>query len=135
MSEKKPLTPSPFGPRGYLTPEESAWVRSERANKFADSILSAIRGAAKAVTTDLPGLIMDVADKVAGTTKSFGEKDRSEQMFSAVTGTQKSNETAELVGSFINPITAVQAMIVPAFIAKDLASVRRAAKLKDAGVS
>ena len=135
MSEKKPLTPSPFGPRGYLTPEESARVRSERANKFADSILSAIRGAAKAVTTDLPGFVMDVADKVAGTTKSFGEKDRSEQMFSAVTGTSKKDETAELVGSFMNPITAVQAMIVPAALVKSAKTVQEANRALRAGES
>lgn len=134
MAETKPLTPSPFGPKGYVSPEESARIRSNRANAFAESILSAIRGGVKAVTTDLPGFVMDIADKIAGDTKTLGEKDRSEQMFSAVTGTSKKNEQAELVGSFVNPIALTQAMILPAFLSKELKTVKQAAKLKDAGV-
>lgn len=126
MAETKPLTPSPFGPKGYVSPEESARIRSNRANAFAESVLSAIRGSVKAVTTDLPGFVMDIADKIAGDAKTFGEFDRSEKMFSAATGTQKKSDQAEMVGSFVNPITAVKAMILPAFLTRDLATVKKA---------
>lgn len=134
MAETKPLTPSPFGPKGYVSPEESARIRSNRANAFAESILSAIRGGVKAVTTDLPGFVMDIADKIAGDAKTIGEKDRSEKMFSAVTGTSKKNEQAELVGSFVNPITAVKSIILPAALIRSAKELREATRAIDAGV-
>lgn len=126
---------SPFGPKPYIDPKESARVRANRAQSFADGVLSAIRGAVKSVTTDLPGLVLDAVDKLAGDTKSFGEKDRSEQMFSAVTGTKKGDSTAEMLGSFVNPIAATQAMIVPALLTRNLSEVRKATKMLDAGLS
>lgn len=126
---------SPFGPKPYLDPKESARVRANRAQSFADGVLSAIRGAVKSVTTDLPGLVLDAVDKLAGDTKTFGEKDRSEQMFSAVTGTKKGDSTTEMLGSFVNPIAATQAMIVPALLTKELATVRKAAKALDSGAT
>ncbi len=116
-------------------PPKKRDTAENRAAAAADFILGAIRGAAKAVTTDLPGFLMDAADQLSGAVKSFGEKDRSEQLFSAMTGTGKKSEQAELVGSFANPIAAVQAMIVPALAVKPLKTVKEAQKALEAGVS
>lgn len=100
-----------------------------------EALLDVIRGAAKAVTTDIPGFAMDIADKLAGDTKTLGEKDWSEKIFSAITGTKKKDGDAELLGSFVNPIAATQAMIVPALLTRNLSEVRKATKMLDAGLS
>jgi hypothetical protein len=107
-------------------PPKKRDTAENRAQSAADFVLGAIRGAVKSVTTDLPGFLLDAADQLAGEVKSFGEKDRSEQMFSAVTGTKKGSSQAETVGSFVNPIAATQAMIIPAALTKSVSKVRDA---------
>lgn len=71
-------------------------------------------GVLKAVTTDLPGFLMDVADKLAGDTATLGEKDRSAQMFKSITGIESKGTNAELLGSMLGPESAVKAMVVGA---------------------
>jgi hypothetical protein len=107
-------------------PPKKRDTAENRAQSAADFVLGAIRGAVKSVTTDIPGFLMDAADQLAGQVKSFGEKDRSEQLFSAVTGTKKDSRQGELVGSFMNPIAATQAIIAPAFLVKSLKQVKKA---------
>jgi hypothetical protein len=71
-------------------------------------------GAAKAATTDLPGFIGDVIDKVSGTTNRLGEKDRSGQMFKAATGLETKSSLEETIGGILGPGGAAKAMIVGA---------------------
>lgn len=68
-------------------------------------------GAAKAITTDIPGMIGDAYDMVTG---NPGAPNRSNQMFEAITGIKPSGSPAEIVGSLMNPENAVKAMIVGA---------------------
>ena len=114
--------------------ERQAQIARETEQSNA-RIMSAIRGAVKAVTTDLPGFVLDVVDKISGSTKTLGENDRSEQMFSAITGTKKQDEVAELVGGFVNPVTAVKAMIVPAALLKSSKTMQEANRALLAGES
>lgn len=116
-------------------PPKKRDTAENRAQSAADFVLGAIRGAVKSVTTDLPGFLLDAADQLAGEVKSFGEKDRSEQMFSAITGTKKGSGQAETVGSFVNPIAATQAMILPAFLTRNLKTVKEAQEAFKAGES
>lgn len=71
-------------------------------------------GALKAVTTDIPGFLADIADKLAGDTATLGEKDRSSQMFKAITGIESKGTNTELLGSLLGPESAVKAMVVGA---------------------
>jgi hypothetical protein len=116
-------------------PPKKRDTAENRAQSAADFVLGAIRGAVKSVTTDIPGFLMDAADQLAGQVKSFGEKDRSEQLFSAITGTKKDSRQGELVGSFMNPIAVTQAMIVPAFLTRNLKTVKEAQKALETGES
>jgi hypothetical protein len=99
-------------PADVLAQEAHKKLR-DKFNSDIAAVYSALRGAAKAVTTDIPGLAMDVADKLAGDTKTLGEKDWSEKIFSAITGTKKKDKDAELVGSFANPLSVIKAVVLP----------------------
>lgn len=127
MEEKKVPTQS----------ERQAQIRAEVSEANA-RFLSFLRGAAKAVTTDIPGFVADIADKLAGDTTKFGEKDRSEQMFSK-TGWKKSDkpgtESTELLGSIANPGNLLKAIFLPALAMRTLGEVKAAKKAADAGVS
>lgn len=79
-------------------------------------------GVLKAVTTDLPGFLMDVADKLAGDTATLGEKDRSAQLFKSITGIESKGTNAELLGSMLGPESAVKAMVVGAVRAAKVGS-------------
>jgi hypothetical protein len=83
-----------------------------------------IVGAAKGVTTDLPGLVLDFVDKLAN---DPGPKDgRSSQIFEKLTGIQSTGSTQEQLGGMINPGTAAKAMIVGAFTAVKAGKVSKA---------
>jgi hypothetical protein len=86
-------------------PEDEAMV--QRIRQFAT-------GVAKAVTTDIPGFLYDIADKFAGETNYIGEKDRSSQFFKALTGIESTGSPQEVIGSMVNPENAAKAMIIGA---------------------
>jgi hypothetical protein len=109
-------------------------VRYQAEDKeVGNRILGMIRGAAKAITTDIPGFLADVADRLAGDTSYLGEKDRSEQMFSAATGTKKKDGTSEFIGSLSNPGNILKAIVVPAFLTKSLKTVKKAEQALNSG--
>lgn len=125
-----------------LTSEESLAIVEKQRQERLESTKNFLIGFAKAATTDLPGFLMDVADKMAGDTTYLGEKDRSAQLFEAMTGIKtKSGEGGipEFLGSLISPSGAVgafKAAILPAFAAgKSLGALKEADRLLDAGVS
>ncbi len=105
-----------------LTQKETDAILEEMRQKRVESVKSFFTGMAKAATTDLPGFLMDVADKLAGDTATLGEKDRSAQLFEKMTGIKtKSGEggVPEFLGSLVNPgaaVGAAKAIIAPAAI-------------------
>lgn len=105
-----------------LTQKETDAILEEMRQKRVESVKSFFTGMAKAATTDLPGFLMDVADKLAGDTATLGEKDRSAQLFEKMTGIKtKSGEGGipEFLGSLISPggaVGAAKAIIAPAAI-------------------
>jgi hypothetical protein len=123
-----------------LSDEETLATVEEMRQKRLASTKDFLVGFAKAATTDLPGFLMDVADKLAGDTKTFGEKDRSAQLFEKMTGIKSktgSGGAEEVLGSMISPTGAVgaaKAVILPAMVAgKTFKQVREAEALLDAG--
>lgn len=99
-------------------PTESLAEKDARYRKESDEVtgrfMELLRGAAKAMTTDIPGLVIDVADKLAGDTARFGEKDRSSQFFEALTGSKSTGSAVETLGGLFSPESAVKAMVVGA---------------------
>ena len=65
--------------------ETTTEQRAAQGAKDVEATLDRIRnfgiGVLKGVTTDVPGFLMDVADKLAGDTAVLGERDRSAQLF------------------------------------------------------
>jgi hypothetical protein len=123
-----------------LSDEETLATVEEMRQKRLASTKDFLVGFAKAATTDLPGFLMDVADKLAGDTKTFGEKDRSSQLFERMTGIKSktgSGGAEEVLGSMISPTGAVgaaKAVILPAMVAgKTFKQVREAEALLGAG--
>lgn len=105
-----------------LTEKESLAIVEDMRQKRIQSVKDFFIGTAKAVTTDLPGFLMDVADKLAGDTSTLGEKDRSAQLFEKMTGIKTKSGSGgvdELVGGLVNPVGAVgaaKAIIIPAVL-------------------
>ncbi len=120
-----------------LSDKESLAIVEDMRQKRVASVKNFFTGMAKAVTTDLPGFLMDVADKLAGDTESLGEKDRSAQLFEKMTGIKTksgSGGVAELVGSLVNPVGATKAVILPAFAArKSLGQLNKAQEARNLG--
>ena len=120
-----------------ISSEEALAIVEKQRQERLESTKNFLTGFAKNFTTDLPGFLMDVADKLAGDTATLGEKDRSAQLFESMTGIKtKSGDGGvdELVGSLINPIGAAKAVIVPAVVAgKTFKQVREAQELLDTG--
>lgn len=94
------------GERDRKAQEEMSFAW-ERIKEFAT-------GAAKAITTDLPGFAMDLADKISGNTERLGDKNRSAQLFEKATGIKSTGSPAENLGGMISPETLTKAMIVSA---------------------
>lgn len=120
-----------------LTEKESLAIVEDMRQKRIQSVKDFFIGTAKAVTTDLPGFLMDVADKLAGDTNKLGEKDRSAQLFEKMTGIKsKGGEGGvdELVGGMVNPISST-AVIVPAFLQKTIGQVKAAESLLSGGAN
>jgi len=118
-----------------LTNEEVTKIVEKSGEERRASVKNFFTGMAKAVTTDLPGFLMDVADKLAGDTTTLGEKDRSAQLFEKMTGIKTKSGSGgvdELIGSMVNPISST-AVIVPAFITKKLGQVKNAQQMLDTG--
>jgi len=119
-----------------LTNEEVTKIVEKSGEERRASVKNFFTGMAKAVTTDLPGFLMDVADKLAGDTTTLGEKDRSAQLFEKMTGIKTKSGAGgvdELIGSMVNPISST-AVIVPAIVAgKTFRQVAEAQKLLDSG--
>lgn len=92
-----------------------------------------ITGLAKAATTDLPGFIADIADKLAGDTSTLGEKDRSSQMFEALTGVKSTGSLKETIAGLFSPGGLGKTMVVAA--AKAGKDVDTAKKLLKQGMS
>jgi hypothetical protein len=122
-----------------ISSEEALSIVEKQRQERLESTKNFLTGFAKAVTTDLPGFLMDVADKLAGDTATLGEKDRSAQLFESMTGIKTAfgkGGVDELLGSMINPAGAAKAMILPAFAAgKSLGQLKEADRLIDAGLS
>ena len=119
-----------------LSDKETLAIVEDMRQKRVSSVKDFFTGMAKAVTTDLPGFLMDVADKLAGDTESLGEKDRSAQLFEKMTGIKTKSGSGgvdELVGSLVNPVGTTQALIVGA--AQINKNVDLAKKLTKAGMS
>lgn len=114
--------------------EEFTKLNLDNQKKLQTGAKDFFLGMAKGLTTDLPGFLMDVADKLAGDTKTLGENDRSAQLFEMMTGIKTvsgSGGADELVGGLVNPVNAVKAIIVPAALGKSL----KAIALEKAGAS
>lgn len=106
-----------------LSEKEALAIVEQQRQERIEGIKNFFTGMAKAVTTDLPGFLMDFADKLAGDTATFGEKDRSAQLFEAMTGIKTASGKGgvdELVGSMVNPVSGAvgigKAIIVPAIL-------------------
>jgi len=103
-------------------PVESQLERQARYARESDEMFSRIKqfavGAAKAVTTDIPGFVADVADKLAGQTKTLGEAKRSDQFFEAMTGVKSTGSNAETLGGFMGPEGVLKSIIAPVFLLK-----------------
>jgi hypothetical protein len=104
-----------------LTVEEVTEITETAQRERLASVRDFLVGTIKAVTTDLPGFLMDVADKIAGDTSVLGEKDRSSQAFEKLTGIKSTGSVEEMVGGMVNP-----AMIVPAFLTKTVGAMKAA---------
>lgn len=108
-----------------LSDKETLAIVEDMRQKRVESVKNFFTGMAKAVTTDLPGFLMDFTDRLAGDTATFGEKDRSAQLFEKMTGIKTKSGSGgvdEFLGSMIDPVSAIgaaKAVIVPAFV-KDL---------------
>lgn len=125
-----------------LTSAQALAIVEKQRQEQLESTKNFLIGFAKAATTDLPGFLMDFADKMAGDTATLGEKDWSARLFEAMTGIKtKSGEGGidELLGGMINPAGAIgagKAIILPAFAAgKSLGQLKEADRLIDAGLS
>ncbi len=125
-----------------ISSEEALAIVEKQRQERLESTKNFLTGFAKAVTTDLPGFLMDVADKLAGDTATLGEKDRSAQLFEAMTGIKTKSGSGgvdELLGGMINPAGAIgagKAIILPAFAAgKSIGELKEADRLIDAGLS
>lgn len=123
-----------------LSDKETLAIVEDMRQKRVESVKNFFTGMAKAVTTDLPGFLMDFADKLAGDTATFGEKDRSAQLFEKMTGIKTKSGSGgvdELLGSMIDPVSAVgaaKAVIVPAFAAgKSLGQLNKAQEARNLG--
>ena len=120
-----------------ISSEEALAIVEKQRQERLESTKNFLTGFAKAVTTDLPGFLMDVADKLAGDTATLGEKDRSAQLFEAMTGIKTKSGSGgvdELLGGMINPAGAIgagKAMILPA----RLGAAAKAVSLEKAGAS
>jgi hypothetical protein len=117
-----------------LTSEEALAIVEKQRQERLESTKNFLTGFAKAVTTDLPGFLIDVVDKMAGDTVYLGEKDRSAQLFEAMTGIKtKSGEGGvdELLGGMINPAGVAKAVIIPA----RLGAASKAVSLEKAGAN
>ena len=105
-----------------LSDKETLAIVEDMRQKRVESVKNFFTGMAKAVTTDLPGFLMDFTDKLVGDTASFGEKDRSAQLFEKMTGIKTKSGSGgvdEFLGSMIDPVSAIgaaKAVIVPAFV-------------------
>lgn len=123
---------------GKISGKESLEIVEKMRQDRLSSVKNFFAGMAKAVTTDLPGFLMDVADKFAGDTATLGEKDRSAQLFETMTGIKTKSGSGgidELVGGMINPIAGAKAVIVPAMVAgKTFKQVKQAQELLNQGV-
>lgn len=135
--------PSPNPPKNSkdvkLSDKETLAIVEDMRQKRVESVKNFFTGMAKAVTTDLPGFLMDFTDRLVGDTASFGEKDRSAQLFEKMTGIKTKSGSGgvdELLGSMIDPVSAIgaaKAVIVPAIkLGKD---VEQAKTLAKAGMS
>jgi len=94
------------------------------------------RGTLKAVTTDIPGFIADIVDKIVGDTNYLGEKDRSSQMFEKITGSKSSGSSQEKLGGLFSPQglgTGAKAIIIPALGIKSFKEIREASKALKSG--
>lgn len=122
-----------------LSDKETLAIVEDMRQKRIESTKNFFTGMAKAVTTDLPGFLMDVADKLVGDTASFGEKDRSAQLFEKMTGIKTVSGKGgadELIGGMVNPVSAIgaaKAVIVPAVLLGK--NVEQAKILAKAGMS
>lgn len=120
-----------------LTSEEALAIVEKQRQERLESTKNFLTGFAKAVTTDLPGFLMDVADKMAGDTATLGEKDRSAQLFEKMTGIKTKSGSGgvdEFLGGMISPTGAVgvgKAVILPAM----LGTAQKAVKMEKAGAS
>lgn len=86
----------------------------EGVKESVQNVLDLIRGAAKAATTDIPGLVIDVIDQLSGRTSYVGENKNSDKMFKAVTGIESTGSVPETIGGLINPENLGKAMILSA---------------------
>lgn len=124
------------GPR--LTDQEALAIVEANRQRNLEATKNFLIGTAKGATTDLPGFLMDIADKLAGDTVNLGDKDRSAQLFEAMTGIKTksgSGGVEELVGSLINPIGAAKAVILPAVVAgKTAKQLEEAQRLLNSGI-
>lgn len=126
-----------------LTSAEALEIVEKQRQERLESTKNFLVGFAKAATTDLPGFLMDVADKVIDPKNvSFGEFDRSAELFEKMTGIKTKSGAGgvdEILGGMISPtgaIGAVKAVILPAFAAgKSLGTLKEAGRLLDAGMS
>jgi hypothetical protein len=119
-----------------ISSEETLSIVEKQRQERLESTKNFLIGFAKTATTDLPGFLMDVADKMAGDTATLGEKDWSARLFEAMTGIKtKSGEGGvdELLGGMINPAGAAKAVIIPAI--KLGKGVEQAKTLAKAGMS
>lgn len=97
-----------------LSQAERDRLAAEEMTAAAGRIKEFATGVAKAVTTDLPGFLMDLGDKLSGKTATLGERDNSGKLFEKLTGVKSTGSPAEIVGGMFSPETAVKAMIVSA---------------------
>lgn len=119
-----------------LSDKETLAIVEDMRQKRVESVKNFFTGMAKAVTTDLPGFLMDFTDKLVGDTASFGEKDRSAQLFEKMTGIKTESGSGgvdEFLGAMIDPVSSSQALIVSAVRAGK--NVDLAKKLTKAGMS
>lgn len=126
-----------------LTDAEALAIVEKQRQERLQSTKDFFIGIAKAATTDLPGFLMDVADKAIDPKNvSFGEFDRSSELFEKLTGIKSSGSISEFVGSLISPAGALgaaktlgagiaKAVIIPA----SLGPATKAKKMEAAGKS
>ena len=112
--------------------------RDRKASEEMDAAVGRIKefaaGVAKAVTTDLPGFLMDLGDKISGKTSTLGERDNSGKLFEKLTGVKSTGSNAEVLGGFMDPKTLLKAMILPAVVVKGHATASAAKAALDSGI-